>query len=49
MPQKEMRGSVFAFPLLGIVALLTFYLLLADWQYLPLVIGSALAALHFGH
>jgi hypothetical protein len=46
MSRTEKRGSrAFAFPLFGIVVLLAFYWILADWQNLPAAIGSALAAL----
>jgi hypothetical protein len=48
MSRKEAHGSrAFAFPLLGIVFLLAFYLLLAEWQEVPGFISSALAAVHW--
>ena len=48
MSRKEARGSrAFAFPLFGIVVLLTFYWLLADWQAVPEILNSALAAVHW--
>jgi hypothetical protein len=46
--RREVRGSrAFAVPLLGIVVLLVFYWLLADWQHVPEIFGSALAAVHW--
>jgi hypothetical protein len=46
--RKEMRGSrAFTFPLFGIVLLLACYWLLADWQEVPGIVNSALAALHW--
>jgi hypothetical protein len=46
--RREMRGGRgFAVPLLGIAALLAFYWLLADWQQLPVIIGSAAGLVHW--
>ncbi len=46
--RKEMRGSrAFAFPLFGIVFLLTCYWVLADWQEVPTLINAALASIHW--
>lgn len=46
--RKEARGTrAFAFPLFGIVVLLACYWLLADWQEVPAMISSALAAVHW--
>jgi hypothetical protein len=46
--RREMRGGrAFAVPLFGIVALLAFYWLLADWQQLPIIVGSALQVVHW--
>lgn len=43
--RKEARGGrAFAFPLVGILFLLAFYWLLADWQDMPALITRALAA-----
>jgi hypothetical protein len=48
--RKELRGSrVYTLPLLGIVMLLGFYWLLADWQNVPAIIESALDAMHRLH
>jgi hypothetical protein len=47
MSRKEMRGSrTFALPLFGIVALLASYVLLTDWQQVPRLISSVIAAIH---
>ena len=44
MSRKEERGGkAFAFPLVGIVLLLTFYWVLADWRAVPGMISNALA------
>ena len=46
--RKETHGGrVFAFPLFGIVLLLTCYWILADWQDMPTMISAALAAMHW--
>ncbi len=48
MSRKEVRGGrVFAFPIFGIAVLLGFYWLLADWQAVPIAIGSALSAMQW--
>jgi len=48
--RKEARGGrAFAFPLFGIVVLLAFYWLLADWQEVPAMINSTLAVVHWPH
>ncbi len=48
MPKNEARGKgAFAAPLLGVVLLLTCYILLTEWQSLPSIIGSAIAAVHW--
>jgi hypothetical protein len=48
IPRKEIRGSrAFAVPLFGIVVLLALYWVLMDWQYVPEIIGSALATAHY--
>jgi hypothetical protein len=48
MSRKETRGGrVFAFPLFGIVLLLACYWILADWQDMPTMINTALAAVHW--
>jgi hypothetical protein len=47
-PRKEIRGmGAFAVPLFGIVVLLALYWLLMDWQQVPEIVGSALAAVHY--
>jgi hypothetical protein len=48
MSRRETRGGrAFAVPLFGIVALLAFYWLLADWQQVPIIVGSALSLVHW--
>ena len=45
--RKDERGSgSMTRPLLGIVALLAFYWLVADWHDLPDLIGSTITHLH---
>ena len=46
--RKEARGGkAFAFPLFGIMFLLTCYWVLADWQSMPLMLSNVLAAVHW--
>jgi hypothetical protein len=46
--RREMRGGrAFAVPLFGIFVLLASYWLLADWQQVPMIIGSALSVVHW--
>jgi len=45
--KHERGGKAFAFPLLGILLLLTCYWVLADWDAVPTMLGSALAAVHW--
>nr|WP_294554631.1 hypothetical protein [uncultured Rhodopila sp.] len=48
LSRKHLRsGRSFAAPLLGIVFLLTCYLLLAQWDELPSLINAGLAAVHW--
>ncbi|HEX3575665.1 MAG TPA: hypothetical protein VHU42_13770 [Rhodopila sp.] len=48
MSRREMRGGrVYAIPLFGIIVLLACYWLLADWQRVPAMINTALAAIHW--
>jgi hypothetical protein len=48
--RKELRGGrVYAAPLFGIIALLAFYWLVADWQQVPGLISTALNELHWLH
>jgi len=47
MVRNEARGGkAFAFPLLGIVALLAFYWIVTDWEKVPSLLSSALSAIH---
>lgn len=46
--RKETKGGwSFAFPLVSVVVLLASYLLLSEWQDLPNLINSAIAAVHW--
>ena len=50
MSRKDARGGgSIAIPVFGIVLLLACYWILADWQDLHALIGSALTALHWPH
>jgi hypothetical protein len=46
--RKETRGGrAFAFPVFGIIALLAFYWVLAEWQQMPTIVSDALASMHW--
>lgn len=48
MSRKESRGGkAFALPLFGIILLLAFYWVLADWKDVPALIGDAFAAIRW--
>jgi hypothetical protein len=48
LSRREARGGKgFAVSLLGVVLLLTAYVLLADWQHVPAAISSAFAGVHW--
>ena len=48
MSRKEARGGkALAFPLVGILLLLGFYWVLADWQTVTALLRNALAAVHW--
>lgn len=40
-------GRAFAFPLLRILVLLACYLMIAEWQVVPLMISNALASVQW--
>jgi hypothetical protein len=43
--RKDARGGrAFVFPLFGILFLLACYLIIAEWQAMPSLIGNALAS-----
>ncbi len=45
--RKELRGTrAYTVPLFGIVVLLACYWLIADWQRVPVIIGTVLHAIH---
>jgi hypothetical protein len=47
MSRKPTGGiQAFAFPLFGIVLLLTCYWILADWQEMPAIISAALGSVY---
>lgn len=46
MTRRQARGGrAFAFPLFGIVVLLTCYWVLTDWHQVPAIINAAITAL----
>jgi hypothetical protein len=48
LSRKDMRGGrAFAAPLLGVVILVACYLVLAEWDQLPTLIGDTLSAVHW--
>jgi hypothetical protein len=48
LSQREMRGArAFAAPLLGVILLVACYLVLAEWDQLPTLIGATLTAVHW--
>jgi len=48
LSRKEMRGvRSFAAPLFGVVLLVTCYLVLAQWEQLPTLISTTIAAVHW--
>ena len=47
-PRKEIKGGrAYAGPLLGVLFLVACYLVLSDWQYLPTMIDTAIASVHW--
>ena len=48
LSRKEINGGkAFAAPLLGVVILVACYLVLAEWDRLPMLIGATLSAVHW--